>query len=770
MVMTLALYRLGRAAVRRRRIVLAAWIVAVVVAIGVGQAGGGETTDAFEIPGVEAQRALDLLQDEFPSAAGTSAQLVFAAPGGATLDEAEPAVAVEAALADVAAQPDVEAVGELHSAPDGRVAFADVQYSRPSDEIRRPAFERLEATQDAANRSGVIRMELGGDLPSEAVQPEFGGQELIGLAVAMVVLLVAFGSLVAMGLPIGLAVVGILTAMGLVTLVASFIEVNSAAPTIATMIGLGVGIDYALFIVTRHRENLRLGMTVEEAAGRAIATSGAAVLFAGITVMIAISGLAIAGITLVTIMGLAAALTVAVMVAIALTLLPALLGFAGHKVDQTSLHLPRWLTWRSSSRRLAARNVPTSAGGSVHQPGRESLWHRWGAQVTAHPWRYLVLGVAALALLTAPVLSLRLGSPDNGTQAESLTTRRAYDLLADGFGPGFNGPLLLSVELDGAAAGDAGTAVLDRLSAALAGDPGVDAVGAPQVNGDGTAAVLQVVPTTSPQDQATTDLVHHLRDDVIPATLAETGPDAGGDVSVYVGGQTAMFIDLSDKVSSRLPWFIGAVILLSVLLLTVVFRSVAVPLKAAVMNLLSIGAAYGVIVAVFQWGWLADVFGVETTVPIISFIPMMLFAILFGLSMDYEVFLLSRVREEYLHHRDNDRAVIEGISATARVITSAALIMISVFAAFVLSPEPTIKMFGLGLAVAVLIDATVVRVVLVPATMKLLGDRNWWVPRWLDRLLPRVDIEGGAGLPAPDDEVDRGGADHDNDRTPVLTG
>jgi RND superfamily putative drug exporter len=756
MVMTLALYRLGRAAVRRRRMVLVAWIVAAVVAIGLGQASGGETTDAFEIPGVEAQHALDLLQDEFPSAAGTSAQLVFAvdAESGATaLTDPEAAAAVDTALADVAAQPDVEAVGELHTAPDGSVAFADVQYGRPSDEIRLPAFERLEATQDAADRSGVIRMELGGDLPSEAVQPELGGEELIGLAVAMVVLLVAFGSLVAMGLPIGLAILGILTAMGLVTLGASMIEVNSVAPTIATMIGLGVGIDYALFIVTRHRENLRLGMTVEESAGRAVATSGAAVLFAGITVMIAISGLAIAGIGLVTIMGLAAALTVAVMVAISLTLLPALLGFAGHKL-------------RDRSRRLAARNAyPT---GGVHQPGRESLWHRWGAQVTAHPWRYLILGVAALGLLTAPVLSLRLGSPDNGTQAESLTTRRAYDLLADGFGPGFNGPLLLSVELDGAGSPD-DTAVLDRLGAAIADDPGVDSVAEPQVNDDGTAAVLQVVPASSPQDQATTELVHHLRDDVIPATLDRAGNAADG-VTVYVGGQTAMFIDLSDKVESRLLWFIGAVILLSVLLLMVVFRSIAVPLKAAVMNLLSIGAAYGVIVAVFQWGWLRDVFGVETTVPIISFIPMMLFAILFGLSMDYEVFLLSRVREEYLHHRDNDRAVIEGISATARVITSAALIMISVFAAFVLSPEPTIKMFGLGLAVAVLIDATVVRVVLVPATMKLLGDRNWWLPGWLDRILPRVDIEGGAGLPVPEYEVDRGKVDHDRDPTPVLTG
>jgi RND superfamily putative drug exporter len=770
--MTMALYRLGRTAVRRRRRVLAAWIVVALLVIGLGAASGGETSDGFEIPGVEAQRALDLLQEELPSAAGTSAQLVFAATGDATsLEDPAAAGAVDAALDDVAAQPDVEGVGELRLAPGGAVGLAEVQYDRPSEEIRVAAFDRLEATRADVEASGVVRMELGGDLPSEAVQPEFGGQELVGLAVAMIVLLVAFGSLVAMGLPIGLAVLGLMTSLGLITLVSSVVEVNSVA--LASMIGLGVGIDYALFIVTRHRENLRQGMTVEEAAGRAIATSGAAVLFAGITVMIAISGLAIAGITMVTIMGLMAALTVAVMVAIALTLLPALLGFAGHKVDRTSLRLPRglrWLAWRNtSSRRLAARNAS-----GVHQPGRESLWHRWGRQVAAHPWRYLVLGVVALALLSAPILSLRLGSPDNGTQAESLTTRRAYDLLADGFGPGFNGPLLLSVELDGAARGD--EAVLDRLGDAIADDPGVAGVSPPRVNEEGTAAVLQVIPTSSPQDQDTTELVHRLRNDVIPQELAA---GAAGDVTAYVGGQTAMFIDLSDKVESRLPWFIGAVILLSVLLLTVVFRSVAVPLKAAVMNLLSIGSAYGVIVAVFQWGWLRDVFGVETTVPIISFLPMMLFAILFGLSMDYEVFLLSRVREEYLHHGDNDRAVVEGIAATGRVITSAALIMISVFAAFVLAPDPTIKMFGLGLATAVLIDATVVRIVLVPATMKLLGDRNWWLPGWLDRLLPRVDIEGGTGLPAPELEADRapgretqdrGEADHDNDPTPALTG
>jgi RND superfamily putative drug exporter len=738
--MTYFLYRLGRAAVRHRRLTLLCWVVAALGIVAFASVGGGETSDSFEVPAVESQQALDVLEEEFPTAAGTSAQLVFGAEDG-SLSTPEATAAIDAALADVAAQPDVGQVSPLQRSADDRVAYADVQYSRPSDDIRTDAYERLEATAAAANDSGVIRMELGGELPTEAAQPEFGGEELIGLAVAIVVLLVAFGSVVAMGLPIGIALLGLMASMGLITLLAAVVEVNTVAPTLASMIGLGVGIDYALFIVTRHRENLRLGMTVEESAGRALATSGAAVLFAGVTVIIAISGLAIAGITSVTIMGLAAGLTVAVMVLIALTLLPALLGFAGPKID--ALRLP---------------GLRTVASGNAE--GRESIWHRWGRQVSAHPWRYLLLGTLALGLLTAPVFSMRLGWPDNGTQSQDMTTRRAYDLLADGFGDGVNGPLLLSVELGGSQSPDG---ALAQLGEAVRAAPGVAAVNPAQVNEAGTAAVMRVIPSSAPQDQDTTGLVHHLRDDVIPPTLDSI---PGGDaVDVYVGGATAMNIDISDRIESRLPWFIGAVILLSLLLLTLVFRSIAVPLKAAAMNLLSIGAAYGVIVAVFQWGWGRSLFGVDESIPIVSFLPMMLFAILFGLSMDYEVFLLSRVREEYLARRDNDGAVIEGIAATARVITSAALIMISVFAAFALNGDPTVKMFGLGLATAVLIDATVVRVVLVPATMRLLGDRNWWLPGWLDRILPRFDIEGGTGLPEPDHEQP---AASEDDREPVL--
>jgi putative drug exporter of the RND superfamily len=720
------LYGLGRSAVRRRRLVTLAWVLVAIGIFVVAQARGGETSDRFEVPGVEAQRALDMLEKRFPSEAGTSAQLVFATDSG-SLSDPHAAAAVDAAVADVAAQPDVGRVDELSRSPDGRIAFADVQYTRPLPDIRTEAFARLEATAEGVNDAGVVRMELGGDLPTDASEEPPAGQEFVGVIAAVIILLVAFGSIIAMGLPIGSAIIGLLTSLGLFTLLAAFIDVSDVALTLGTMIGLGVGIDYALFIVTRHREHLQQGMTVEEAAGRAIATSGSAVIFAGLTVVIAIMALAIAGIPAVTIMGFTVAIAVLVMVAISLTLQPALLGFAGHKIDRVTLPFLR--------RRSAAAAV-----------GRETIWHRWGHQVSAHPWRYLLASAAVLGLLTVPLLSLRLGMTDNGTSPESLTTRRSYDLLAEGFGPGFNGPLVLSAELDGASPQS-----LQPLVAAIGDDPGVASVAPIQPNADGSAAVLRVIPETAPQDSATSDLVHRLRDDVIPnATAGLSG------VEVYVGGQTALFVDLSDQLASRLPVFIGTVLVIAVLLLIVVFRSIAVPLKAAAMNLLSIGAAYGVIVAVFQWGWLQGVFGVDETVPIVSFMPMMLFAILFGLSMDYEVFLLSRVREEYLKRRDNEAAVVEGVSATARVITSAALIMISVFVAFILSNDVVIQMFGLGLATAVFVDATIIRLVLVPATMKLLGDWNWWVPAWLDRLLPRFDIDSNSALPEPEYEPGRG--------------
>ncbi|MCU1392787.1 MAG: hypothetical protein JWM34_1215, partial [Ilumatobacteraceae bacterium] len=702
--MTRILYRIGRWCVRNRRRVTIIWVAFAVLATVMGKVAGGEASNKFSVPGVESQKAIDVLTQRFPSAAGTSAQVVFAATSG-TLADGTAKPVVDTVISAITAQPNVGAVSALHTSADGSIGFVEVSYTKPLADIKTKAYDALDATVKASE-SKAVTIELGGELPTAATNSPPGGQEVIGLAAAVIVLLIAFGSVVAMGLPIGTALLGLAASIGLITLISSVADINDIATVLATMIGLGVGIDYALFIVTRHRENLRLGMTVEESAGRSIATSGSAVLFAGITVVIAICGLAIAGIPNVTWMGLMSGLTVLVMVAISLTLLPALLGFAGHKIDKVS--------------KRAAKKAAVRAADPAYV-AKESGWHRWSRHVSKHPVRYLVGGVVILGTFAAPLFSLRLGMVDNGTKSTQVTTRRAYDLLSKGFGPGFNGPLLLSVELD------TGTTVdsLTPLSAAIAKDPDVQSVSPAKANADGTAAIIQVTPKSAPQASATATLVHRLRDDVIPNATADI-PGA----HVYVGGQTAVSIDLSDKISGRLPWFIAAVIGLSILLLMMVFRSVAVPIKAAVMNLLSIGSAYGIIVAVFQWGWLKSLIGLHETVPIVSFLPMMMFAILFGLSMDYEVFLLSRIREEYLHRKDSTAAVVEGISATARVITSAALIMICVFGSFILGDEPTIKMFGVGLAVAVLLDVTLVRMVLVPAVMSLLGHRAWWLPTW----------------------------------------
>jgi RND superfamily putative drug exporter len=542
----------------------------------------------------------------------------------------------------------------------------------------------------------------------------------MGLIAAVLILLVAFGSLIAMGLPIGMALFGLALGISSMSLITNLIDIPSWVPQLGSMIGLGIGIDYALFLVTRHREHLARGMSVEESVGRAVATAGQAVVFAGGTVVIAILGLAVAGVPFLTAAGVAISVIVLIMVVASVTLLPAFLGLAGHWINRLGLR----------------RDTPTDHG-TVG-----SGWKRWGEHVSKNAWAY-VIGVTILLLaLTAPVLDLRLGFPDEGNLPETRTERRAYDLVADGFGPGINGPLVIAVDI----ADDPG--VVEPLIGAIKADPGVAAVAPAEMNAEAGVATLLAYPTTAPQDDATFETVKRLRADVFPPVLDESPARA------HVGGQTASWADIGDRVSDRLPLFLAAVFLLSFLLLTVVFRSVLVPLKAALLNLLSVGAAYGVLVMVFQWGWGSGLIGLESTVPIVPFIPIFMFAIPFGLSMDYEVFLLSRVREHYLVTGDNDTAVIHGIASTARVITSAALIMISVFLGFVLGDDPATKMFGLGFATAIFVDATIVRMVLVPATMKLLGDANWWIPGWLDRVLPAIDIEGEAGLPEPEMEAD----------------
>ncbi|MCU1356991.1 MAG: hypothetical protein JWM89_2409 [Acidimicrobiales bacterium] len=721
------LYRAGRFAVRRRRLVLGAWILALVLVSVVGSQLGGKVADNFQVPGTESQAGRDLLEAKLSNDSGAQAQVVFQAPAGRTLSDPAVAGPVKAFLAGVRGQHEVVDVGTVTPSPsEPRIGFAFVTYRGTSGDLGVQPGKDLDASAQQLRHQG-IQVELGGEIQIGA-QGLGGSSEYIGLGVAIVVLLVAFGSVVAMGLPLGTALVGLGTGLGLITVAEKFLDVPTIAPTLAAMIGLGVGIDYALFIVTRHREHLHRGMTVEESAGRAIATAGQAVVFAGITVVIAICGLQFVGIHSVAMMGYAIAITVAVAVVAAITLLPAFLGFAGHSIDK--LRIP---------------GVKSSAAADEH-----TYAARWSRHVSRHPWRYLLASALILSLLIVPFFSIRLGQTDAGNDPAATTTRKAYDLLADGFGAGFNGPLAVVVQKGTAPL----SAALPQVSARIAQDREVAFVAPdPRISKDGTTALLTVFPKSAPQDVETQKLVHRLRADVLPDARRKAGVD-----KTLVTGSTAFFIDISDKITSRLPIFIGSVLVMSFVLLMMVFRSVLVPLKAALMNLLGIAAAYGVLVAVFQWKWGAGFFGIDESLPIISFLPMFMFAILFGLSMDYEVFLMSRVREEYLHTGDNTHSVSTGISHTARVITAAAIIMVSVFGSFAFGDDPTVKMFGVGLATAILLDATLIRMVLVPSSMQLLGDRNWWLPPWLDRILPNLDLEGEGGLPEPEYEVGRGPA------------
>lgn len=732
--MTNALYQLGRFAARRPWVVIGVWLVTSTLVIGASGLFGAELEDTFAVPGLDSQQAVELLSAAQSDQAGLTAQVVMTPhDGDATFLAGSQA---DAGLTEVQAA--VAGLSQVVSAsaavsPDGRVALLTVQYP-VLEELSVADLDDLKATIEEARAASPLQLEMGGDLFAQFEEGETGIGETMGLAAAVVILLLAFGSVVAIGLPIGMALFGLAIGVSSLSLVAHLVDIPSFTPDLATMIGLGVGIDYALFLVTRHRENLARGLTVEESVGRAVATAGQAVIFAGGTVVIAILGLGVAGIPFVTAAGIGTAVIVAIMVITSVTLLPAFLGLAGTWINRLGVH------------RRASANGSAVATQQV-SPG----WERWGRHVSTHAWPYAIGVTAVLLALTAPVLALRLGNPDQGTLPETRTERRAYDLVAEGFGPGINGPLVIAVDIS------EDPSVVEPLTTGVGADVGIAAVAPPEVNPDAGVATLMAFPTTSPQDEATVETINRLRTEVFPPVLDNSPARA------HVGGPTATLSDIAGQVTDRMPWFIAAVILLSFVLLTLVFRSILVPLKAALLNLLSIGAAYGVLVMVFQWGWGKDLIGLESTVPIISFIPMFMFAILFGLSMDYEVFLLSRVREEYLLSGDNDASVIHGIASTARVITSAALIMIAVFGGFVLGDDPTIKMFGLGLATAIFVDATIVRVVLVPATMKLMGDANWWIPRWLDRLLPTVHIEGDAGLPQPVKE----GSDDRKRQSPV---
>ena len=575
-----------------------------------------------------------------------------------------------------------------------KIAYATISFAERDRNIPQSSIDAITKLVDDA-KSGDIRIELSGKMFQS--RGSLGATELIGVIAAMVILLVVFGSVLAMGLPIMVALFGIGIGIALVEVFSHVVATPSFTTQLASMIGIGVGIDYALFIVTRYRQGLHDGLDPEAAVVRAIDTAGRAVLFAGCTVVISILGLFLMGVTFVQGLAVGTSVTVALVMAASITLLPAVLGFAGRNIDKFSV-------WR---RRVKENDH------------RASVWFRWSRTVQRHPWTAFLASLAVLIILAIPFFSMRLGFPDAGSSPTSDTTRRAYDLTTEGWGAGVSGPLTLAAEFPKSSDP---TATLDEIVTAARDTPGVASVSPPTISPTGDAAIIRVIADSSPQSEQTADLVHTLRDTVIPEAIR------GSDVVVHVGGVTAAGIDVSDRLSARLPIFVGAVLVLSFLLLLVVFRSILVPLKAVIMNLLSIGAAYGIVVAIFQWGWFDSVIGIPKAGPITPFIPMMMFAILFGLSMDYEVFLLSRIREEYDRTHDNALAVADGLAATARVITAAALIMVTVFGSFVTGAEPTLKLFGLGLAAAIFIDATLVRMVLVPATMELLGDRNWWFP------------------------------------------
>ncbi len=743
------LERTGRWIAEHHRVVLAVWAVAVVLIVGADRLAGSPPVDDFTVPGVESQQALDLLEERFPERAGATAMVVFHTPDGA-VDDARHAATIADVTGRVAALDHVTGVTNpltpRSMSPDGTTAFAAVQYDAPTAEVGSSGLDALVATATGSEATGV-QVAYGGELPVVLKEHSQGPAEMIGMLAALVILLVSMRSLLAGTMPIAAAVVGLATGLALVGLVGVFVDIPSIAPRLATMIGLGVGIDYALFVLSRHRDQLLAGMDPVTSIGRTTATAGQAVVVAGGTVVVAILGLGFAGIPFVAALGWAASIVVAVAVVIAVTLLPALLRVAGDRV------LPRAVRHRFAETspgpapvdgepaRVANGSTPrppetnrsdTPATHDIGEPEDRRGWTRWAHAIAHRPWPAAIVATAVLIVMAVPLFGMRLGQADAGTDPTSTTHRQAYDLLAAGFGPGFNGPLLVAVDLAEVTA----PGVVDDIAAALRATPGVRAVAPPELTDAGDAALFTVIPTSPPQDAATSDLVHELRAGVLPAAIADTGAEA------YVGGPTAGYIDQSDRIAERLPWFIGGVVALSFLLLLVVFRSIVVPVTAAAMNLLSIGAAYGVVVAVFQWGWGRSLIGLAEPVPIAAFVPMMMFAILFGLSMDYQVFILSHIREEYHAGHTNIAAVVVGLGATARVITAAALIMISVFVGFVVSDDPVVKMMGIGLATAVAVDATIVRMILVPAVMSIMGDANWWFPRRLDRVLPRLDLEG----------------------------
>ncbi|WP_329026113.1 MMPL family transporter [Streptomyces sp. NBC_01423] len=710
------LYKLGRLAFRRRRYVALIWVALLALAGFGASSAATATSSSFSIPGTEAQKAFDLLEQRFPAASadGATARIVFKAPGHEKMTDAANKAEVNKITRELKEGSDqIASVTDPYTgnavSKNGSTAYISVSYKVNSMELTDGTRDALEDAGTHAQKSGMT-VEIGGD--ALQVMPETGATEVIGIALAAVVLVITFGSLIAAGLPLLTALIGVGIGVSTITALANVLDLGSTTSTLAMMIGLAVGIDYALFIVSRYRAELAEGREREEAAGRAVGTAGSAVVFAGLTVVIALVGLAVVNIPMLSKMGFAAAGTVAIAVLIALTLVPAMLGFVG--------------------KRIVGRKARKAAEAADKPEAKPNMGTRWARFVLRKPVWVLLVGVLGLGAIAVPAASLEMGLPDDGSQPTSTTQRRAYDMLSEGFGPGFNGPLLVVVDTENSSDGKAAA---KRVGDQISDMKGVVAVTPATFNKAGDAAMITVVPKDRPSSVETENVVHAIRD---------AGKDIKSDTGaeVLVTGATAMNIDFSQKMNDALLPYLALVVGLAFLLLMVVFRSVLVPLKAALGFLLSVVAALGAVVAVFQWGWLGSLFGVEQTGPIMSMMPIFMVGVVFGLAMDYEVFLVTRMREAYVHGEKPGQAIVTGFKHGARVVTAAAVIMIAVFSGFIGSSEQMIKMIGFSLAIAVFFDAFVVRMAIVPAVLALLGKRAWWLPRWLDRALPNVDVEG----------------------------